>query len=422
MAALMNRYPLWKYLLIALVIIAAFVYAAPNLYPQYPAVQIMGANATVVNDDVLAKAKSALDQANLKYTGAQLQDQRILVRFNSTDEQFKAKEVIQDALGDNYLVALNLADATPGWLKGIGAMPMKLGLDLRGGVHFLLQVDVDSVMQQRVEGDSRGIGQALRDEHIRYTGITRKANNQVILQFNNKDALDAAYSFVMRRYNEFTWQKQDSTLTGSLLPQALYNAKQETLEQAMNTLRNRVNELGVSEAVVQQQGDNRVSIDLPGVQDTAEAKNIIDKTATLEFRMVDVDHDMRLATTEGMAPADSHFFTYHHQPILLKNDVILRGSSVVTATSGFGEDGRPNVAVRLSGAGESKFTRTTAENIGKPMAVVYIEVKSTPKMVNGKQEISYQTTRDVISVATIQSALGNSFQITGLSSANEARK
>lgn len=426
MAAINNRYPLWKYLLIIVVIVAAFIYAAPNWYPQYPAVQIMGGNSTIVDDAVLAKAKETLQQANLEYRDVQLADQRILFRFDSTDVQFKAKEIIQQTLGDNYLVALNLANSTPGWLKAMGASPMKLGLDLRGGVHFLLQVDVDSVMQQRIEGDLRGIGQSLRDERIRYAGITRKSTDQIVLQFNDKNALDAAYSFVVRRYNEFTWDKQiqgdTMTLTGLLQPQALVRAKQDTLEQAMNTLRNRVNELGVSEAIVQQQGESRVSIDLPGVQDTAEAKNILDKTATLEFHMADVEHDAALALHEGIAPADSHFYTYHGQPILLKNEIILRGSSVVTATSGFGEDGRPNVSVRLSGAGESKFTKTTAENVGKPMAVVYIEVKSTPTIgADGKQVISYKTQKDVISVATIQSALGNSFQITGLSNANEAR-
>lgn len=425
MAASTNRFPLWKNLLIIFIILGAFIYAAPNLYPQYPAVQIMGANATVVDEQVLAKAKSALDQANISYRDAQDLDQRLLFRFDSTDMQFKAKEVIQQTLGDNYLVALNLANSTPGWLKSIGAVPMKLGLDLRGGVHFLLQVDVDSVMQQRVEGDLRGIGQALRDERIRYTGITRKGDNQILLQFNDRDAMDSAFRFVSQKYNEFTWdrQVQDSkmVLNGILLPQALFKAKQETLEQAMNTLRNRVNELGVSEAIVQQQGESRVSIDLPGVQDTAEAKNILDKTATLEFRMIDSEHDAAMASREGVAPADSHFYSYHGQPILLKNEIILRGSSVVTATSGFGEDGRPNVSVRLSGAGESKFTKATAENVGKPMAVVYVEVKSTPKMVDGKQTISYQTEKRIISVATIQSALGNSFQITGLANQNEAR-
>ena len=309
MAGSINRYPLWKYILILLVIAAAFVFAAPNLYGEYPSVQIMGANSTVVDNTTLAVANKALKDAGIVYQDAMFQSQTLLFRFASTDVQLKAKEVIQEALGENYLVALNLSPATPAWLKAIGAVPMKLGLDLRGGVHFLLQVDVDSVMQQRVEGDLHGIGQALRDEHIRYSGVNRFANNQVMIQFRSQDALDAAYSFVSRRYTEFAWDKKttdnDFALQGTLSPPALFQVRQETLEQAMNTLRNRVNELGVSEAIVQQQGESRVSVDLPGIQDTAEAKNILGKTATLEFRMVDTEHDARSAAQEGMTSPDS---------------------------------------------------------------------------------------------------------------------
>jgi preprotein translocase subunit SecD len=425
MAALLNRYPLWKYILIVVVVAAAFVYAAPNLYPSLPSVQIIGTGGALIDNQVLEQTKTALDVAGIPYRDALFQQQALLYRFNSTDTQLQAKEVIQKALGDRYMVALNLANTTPAWLRSIGAAPMKLGLDLQGGVHFLLQVDVDSVMQQRVEGDLRGIGQALRDERIRYVGITRKADNQIALQFRSEDALSDAYSFVSRRYNEFTWEKQvngsELSLIGTLSQPAIFQARKETLEQAMNTLRNRVNELGVSEAIVQQTGETRVSIDLPGVQDTAEAKNILGKTATLEFHMVDVEHDASAVANGALAPADTRLYTYRDQPVLLKNQIILRGSSIVSATSGFGEDGRANVGVRLNGSGESMFTKATAENIGKPMAVVLVEVKSTPKMEDGKQVIAYQTSRTVISVATIQSALGSNFQITGLTSPNEAR-
>lgn len=430
MAALINRFPLWKYILILVVIIAAFIYAMPNLYGEYPSVQMRGSGSAVVDDKTLAITNDALQKAGITYQDTLFQDQTLLFRFTSTDTQLKAKEIIQEALGDNYLVALNLSPATPSWLKSVGAVPMKLGLDLRGGVHFLLQVDVDTVMQQRIEGDLRGIGQSLRDARIRYSGISRKSDNQVIVQFRSQDALNDAYNFVNHRYNEFKWEKQnigngvpgnDFVLQGNLSAPAVFQARQETLEQAMNTLRNRVNELGVSEAIVQQQGESRVSVDLPGIQDTAEAKNILGKTATLEFHMVDIEHDAALIAKEGNAPPDTHLYMNHDQPVLLKNQIVLRGSSIVSATSGFGEDGRPNVSVRLSGVGESLFTKVTAENIGKPMAVVYVEVKSTPRMENGKQVINYQTTRNIISVATIQSALGGNFQITGLNGQNEAR-
>lgn len=425
MAGSVNRYSLGKYLLIIIIIIAAFIYAAPNLYGEYPAVQIMGANATVVDNQTLQIAKDALQKADLPYVDTQFQSQTLLFRFKTTDLQFKAKEVIQEALGKNYLVALNLSPAMPNWLKSLGAQPMKLGLDLRGGVHFLLQVDVASVIQQRIDGDLRSIGQTLRDERVRYTAINRKSDSQVDVQFRSKDAADAAYSSLNKRYNEFNWQtkQEDNTylLQGNLAPAALYQMRQEILEQTMNTMRNRVNELGVSEAIVQQQGENRISIDLPGIQDTAEAKNILGKTATLEFHMVDTEHNPE-AVKEGEVVTDSRLYQdAHGRPILLKNQVILRGSSIISATSGYGEDGRPNVQVRLNGSGDSLFTKTTAENIGKPMAAVFVDVKSTPKMVNGKQVIEYQTERKVISVATIRSALGNNFQITGLESSTEAR-
>jgi preprotein translocase subunit SecD len=425
MAVLTNRYPVWKYILILVVIMGAFIYAAPNLYGEDPAVQIIGANTTIVDDQAVEKVNTALTNAAITYKSMQFQNQKLLYRFTSTDIQLKAREVIQDALGENYLVALNLAPATPQWLQSFGAVPMKLGLDLQGGVEFLMQVDVDSVMKQRVEGDLRGIGQALRDEHIRYSGINRKADNLIELQFRTQDSLDNAFTFVNRRYNEFTWVKQAENgnflLQGTLLPASSFQERKETLEQEMNILRNRVNELGVSEAVVQQQGQSRVLVDLPGIQDTAEAKNILGKTATLEFHMVDIEHDASIAVRDSIAPPDTHLYNYHDQPILLKNPIILRGASIVTATSGFGEDGRANVSVRLNGAGESLFTKTTAENIGKPMAVVFVEVKPTTKMDNGQQTISYQTERHIISVATIQSALGSNFQITGLTSQNEAR-
>jgi len=425
MAIYSNRYPWWKYLLLIFVIIAGLIYSAPNLFPYYSAVQVMSENGNVIDNNVLLTAKEALQKANIRYQDVIFQNQTFVFRFKSSDDQLKAKEVIQRALGDSYLAALNLSSSTPAWLKKFGALPMKLGLDLRGGVSFLLQVDVDSVLKQRVEGDLRGIGQALRDERIRYSGVSRKSDNQMILSFRNQEAMDAAYEFVNRRYNEFAWKKSilvnQFTVEGSLSQQSVFEMRKEILEQTMNTLRNRVNELGVSEAVVQQQGASRVSVDLPGVQDMTEAKNLIGKTATLEFRMVDVDHDP-LVAKESVPPPETHLYYSDDKPILLKDTIILRGSSIVSATSGLGqEDGRPNVSVRLNGAGESLFTKTTADSIGRPMAVVFVEVKSTPKMENGKKIITYQTERRIISLATIQSALGNSFQITGLSSVQEAR-
>lgn len=417
----LNRFPLWKNILVVAVIVIAFFYAAPNLFPEDPAVQITGATpTTVVDTNTITKIKQVLETNQVPYLKMEQPDRNLLIRFASTDAQLKAKELIQDALGNNYLVALNLASTTPHWLKAIGAEPMKLGLDLRGGIHMLLQVDVDSVLKQRIEGDLNNIGQELRKEHIRYSDIARLNTNGIALQFRTQDQSDAAYHFLTQRFPEFTWTRNNLAIQGVLSPAALVQARQDTLEQAMNTLRHRVNELGVSEAVVTQQGNSRVAVDLPGIQDSAQAKNILGKTATLEFHMVDSEHDPR-NVIGGSSISDAKLYDYAGQPVLLKNQIILRGSSITSARSGFGEDGRSSVDVRLGGGGEGLFTKTTAENIGKPMAVVYVEVKSEAKDVNGQKVINYSTERRVISVATIQSALGNSFQITGLSSQDEAR-
>ncbi|MES2217275.1 MAG: protein translocase subunit SecD [Pseudomonadota bacterium] len=422
---LLNRYPWWKNLLVVLVILIAFIYAAPNLFGEDPAVQVSGVNSTIpVDNTLLEKVEHALNDAQIEYKAGEMDNHNLLFRFLNTDSQLSARDIIQQTLGNDYLVALNLAPATPSWLKASGAAPMKLGLDLRGGVHFLLQVDVDSVLQQRIEGDMHSIGQLLREQHIRYAGLNREGNNSLIITFRAQDAMDDAYHYLMQRFIEFSWTKSnvngEFTLKGLQDPAGLQRARQDTLEQAMNTLRNRVNELGVSEAVVQQEGASRVAIDLPGIQNSTEAKNILGKTATLEFHMVDTDHTAESAVG-SVAPPDTHLYMDNGHPVLLKNDIILRGSSITSASSGFGEDGRASVNVRLGGGGEGLFTKATAENIGKPMAVLYVEVKSTPKTENGVKTISYQTERRVISVATIQSTLGNSFQITGLSSQEEAR-
>lgn len=422
---LLNRYPWWKNVVVIFVVLVGFLYALPNIFGEDPAVQISGVDASIqVNNDTMSAIKQALVDAQVPPLQVEQQDGSVLARFSSTDTQLKAKEAIQQYLGQNYLVALNLAPATPVWLKKINAMPMKLGLDLRGGVHFLLQVDVDSVLKQRVEGDLNNIGQLLRTERVRYSEIIRQGADSILVNFRSADTLQSAADLLSKHFPEFVWTKSKAdelVLQGVLSPAALTQSRQDVLEQAMNILRNRVNELGVSEAVVQQQGAMRVVVDLPGIQDTTQAKNILGKTATLEFRMVDTDHDARMALG-GVVPPDTKLYMNGSEPVLLKNQIILRGSSITSATSGFDDtSARPSVSVRLGGGGESLFSKATAENIGKRMAVIYVEVKSVAKDVDGQKVISYDTERRVISVATIQSALGNNFQITGLTSPEEAR-
>jgi preprotein translocase subunit SecD len=413
---------MWKNLLVLGVIIIAFLYAVPNIYGDDPGIQIMGSNATIpVDTNTEATLKSTLESSGIRYKSIGLNNHQILVRFFSNDVQLKARDVIQESLGRNYLVALNLAPRTPNWLKSIGAMPMKLGLDLRGGIHLLIEVDVDSVVKQRVEGDLNNISQTLRTERIRYVNLTRESNNNVSLQFRTSDALDDAYSLLSNRFREFTWSKNDLSLQGVWSGSELQMVRQDIMDQTMNTLRHRVNELGVSEAIVQQQGANRIAVDLPGIVDTAQAKNILGKTAALEFHMVDMENDARNAVN-GIAPPDTKlYYDETNKPILLKNQIILRGSSIISASSGMAEDGRPSVSVRLGGSGDSLFTRTTSENVGKLMAVVYIDIRPDTKIENGVKTIQYETDKKIISIATINQALGNAFQITGLGSQEEAR-
>lgn len=411
-----NRFPMWKNLLVLGVVILAFLYAAPNLFGDDPAVQVMGANAAIAVDTTTEnKVKEALQSANIAYKSIENQQRALLIRFTSNDVSLKARDVVQQSLGSDYLVALNLAPKTPVWLKTLGALPMKLGLDLRGGIYLLIQVDVDSLIKQRVESDLTNISQTLRTERIRYAAVNRQTGNGVTLTFRTPEALNEAYSLLSQRYPDFTWTKSDQILQGILSPAALQQARQDTMDKTMNTLRHRVNELGVTEAVVQQQGATRVAVELPGIVDTAQAKDLLGKTATLEFHMVDTENDPRNVVAEGKV------YMFRDAPYLLQNPIILRGSSIISARSGMGEDGRASVDVRLAGSGDSLFSRTTAENIGKPMAVLYVDVKPVFKEENGKKSITYQTEKSLISVATIQAALGNSFQITGLNSQEDAR-
>jgi len=415
-----NRFPLWKNLLVLFVILIAFLYAAPNLYGDDPAIQVMGSNAAIKVDGTTKDAvKTALDNAGIPFKSIELQDNRsLLVRFNTNDIQLKARDVIQNGMGSDYLVALNLAPKTPAWLKSFGAAPMKLGLDLRGGIYLLMQVDVESLLKQRVESDLTEIAKVLRNERIRYSGVKRDLEeNSVSLNFRNAEALDTAYSLLTRQFPDFSWSKTDLTLQGALLPQALQRTRQDTMDKTMNTLRHRVNELGVTEAVVQQQGTSRIAVELPGIVDTAQAKNILGKTAALEFHMVDIENDPR----DIVVPAGTRKYAYEGSNYLLENQIILRGSSIISASSGMSEDGRASVNVRLGGSGSALFSKTTAENIGKPMAVLYVDVKPDIKMEDGKKVITYKTEKRLISVATINSALGNSFQITGLGSQDSAR-
>jgi preprotein translocase subunit SecD len=418
-----NKYPLWKNLLLVIIAVIGFIYVIPNLYSEYPIVQV-SSQSPIEPQQLEAQVKSALDKANIPYQAITTNNERLEVRFSSTDTQLVARDVIKNTLGKAYTVALNLAASTPAWLNAIHAEPMKEGLDLRGGVHFLLEVDIDSVINRRYEGMMKSIGQDLREAGIRYAGIRYVADKGVNIRFRDQSALDNALAELKSKFPDLTFNqsKENLDLTASLSATELNNVRQNTIEQTMSILRNRVNELGVGEAVVQQQGATRVAVDLPGIQDAARAKQILGGTATLQFHLVDQENDPQIAKQTGAVPIGSKLYTMDDHPILLKRQVVLSGDSITSAVSSFDQQtATPAVLIQLGGGGESYFTKVTRENIGKRMAIVFVETK-TDTQDDGKGNSTRTTHREerVISAPVIQNALGNNFQITGLTDSKEA--
>src|SRR3989338_1780040 len=420
----LNKYPLWKNSLIFFIVLFSFIYSLPNFYGENPAIQISEVGNNTLSPELIQKIKSFVEKNHFPIKSLEEEkNHTILIRTNDVDVQLALKEALRFFLGDNYTVALNLASASPAWLTFLGATPMKLGLDLRGGVHFTLQVDTASVIKQYLEGTIRSIETNLRETNIRYTHLLSGQSNEIDLVFRDQENFVKASDHLPGDFPQFDFardQKNQFIITATLKSSEITTLRQHAIEQTMTTLRNRVNELGVSEAMVQQQGLDRIAVDLPGIQDTARAKEVLGGTATLEFKMVDVDHDVRSALS-GSLISGSRLYHYDNRPVILKNQIILTGNSITDASSGFGEEGRPAVNIRLGGGGEGLFHRVTAQNIGKPMAIVFVETKFATKIEEGKSvRIAYKKER-VISVATIRSALPNHFQITGLSSSNESR-
>lgn len=420
---MLNKYPLWKNLLLIFILLFGFLYAAPNMFGEDPAVQISPPTSIPLTTTFIDKVREDLKTATLNPVSVQQDNQSLLIRFKDTDTQLKARDLLVKLLGADYTVAVNLAPATPRWLLAIGAFPMKLGLDLRGGIHFALEVDVNTVIKQRLEGMVKNVSDALREEQIRYAAVFQQ-QDQLVVAFRDIATENAALDLLKRQYPEMQITTQNENgryqLIGRWTPEGLNKLRQNALEQTMTTLRNRVNELGVAEPIVQQQGPDRIAVDLPGIQDTARAQQVLGGTATLDFRLVDMINDPRLAVG-GMAPMGSRLYDYDGRPILLKDQVILTGTSITDASASFGEDGRPSVSISLGGGGEGYFHRVTGENIGKPLAIVYVETKATTQVIDGKTVRVPRKIERVISVATIQSALPGHFQITGLSDPQESR-
>jgi preprotein translocase subunit SecD len=417
-----NKYPLWKNLLLVVIAIIGFIYALPNLYTENPVVQI-SAETPVDYDELKNQVEDLLNKDKLAYSSINSQDRGVEVIFSSTDTQLLARDAIKNLLGDHYTVALNLAPSTPAWLGAIKAEPMKQGLDLRGGVHFLLEVDVDSVISRRYEGLMKNISQELREVGVRYSGIRYVANKGITLRFRDSQSMTTAFTELKEKILDvvFVKSKTENEIVASISPAELNSIRQNTIEQTMSILRNRVNELGVGEAVVQQQGATRVAVDLPGIQDAARAKQILGGTATLQFYLVDQDNDPLIAKQTGSVPVSDKLYMMDGRPILLKRQVVLSGDSITSAVSSFDQQtASPAVQIQLGGGGESLFTKVTRENIGKRMAIVYVETKNAIQTIHGTETRVTHREERVISAPVIQNALGNNFQITGLTDSKEA--
>ena len=422
---MLNQYPAWKYLLILFIVIMGAIYALPNLYGSDPALQISATRTTTVDASTEAQIRTLLDSREIPYRSMQLDDKGLLIRFSNVEDQLKAGELVQGTLGSDYTVALNLAPGSPAWLNSINALPMYLGLDLRGGLHFLMEVDTDTVIRQAYErygNDFRGL---LRSKKIRYLSISQQGD-ALKLKFRSPELRDRAKSAIRAQTRELDLREEDAEgaylLLARMTDKTLKELKKHAVQQNVTTLRNRVNELGVAEPVIQQQGDSRIVVQLPGIQDSARAKKILSATATLEFRLVDVDHPVTDAL-EGRTPPGSRLYRERNgNPILLKKRVIITGDRITHASSGFDNDsGSPAVMVNLDGAGARSMAKTTKENLKKPMAVVFIEHKTDTRMVDGKEVTTTRKVEEVINVATIQGVFSNRFQITGLDSVKESQ-
>ncbi|MBM3108826.1 protein translocase subunit SecD [Pseudomonas sp. P66] len=424
---MLNKYPLWKYALILVVLAIGFIYSAPNLYPDDPAVQVSGASTALqVTQADLDRASKALVDAGIQVKAASLGEKGkgALLRLTKQEDQLPAKDVVRKALGDDYVVALNLAPTTPQWLRNLGASPMKLGLDLSGGVHFLLEVDMDKAMSARLKVYEGEVKSLLRKERVRYRSLPQ-LDGGIQLGFSDDASREQARSLIRKNFNDFelttTERNGLSVLRLAITPAKVAEIREYSIKQNLTTVRNRVNELGVAEPLVQRQGANRIVVELPGVQDTAEAKRILGKTANLEFR---------LGAEPGASKATTETFEFREggRSAAVERGLIITGDQVTDAQASFDEQGRPQVNIRLDGHGGELMSRATRSNVGRSMAVIFIEQRPTTRyvkqMVDGvEKDVPVQTfteEKKIISLATIQSPLGSQFRITGLNGQGES--
>ncbi|HCN44877.1 MAG TPA: protein translocase subunit SecD [Pseudomonas sp.] len=424
---MLNKTPLWKYVLILAVLAIGFIYSAPNLYPDDPAVQVSGASTALqVTQADLDRVSKALADAGIAVKGASLGEngKGALLRLTKQEDQLPAKDVVRKALGDDYVVALNLAPTTPQWLRNVGAHPMKLGLDLSGGVHFLLEVDMDKAMAARLKVYEGEVKSLLRKDKVRYRSLPQQ-DGAIQLGFSDDATREQARNLIRKNFTDFdltTTERNDlSVLRLAITPAKITEIREYAIKQNLTTVRNRVNELGVAEPLVQRQGANRIVVELPGVQDTAEAKRILGKTANLEFR---------LGAEPGASKATTEVFEFREggRSAMVERGLIITGDQVTDAQASYDEHGRPQVNIRLDGHGGELMSRATRSNVGRSMAVIFIEQRPVTRyekqVVDGVEKDvaiqSFQEEKKIISLATIQSPLGSQFRITGLNGQGES--
>jgi preprotein translocase subunit SecD len=416
----LNQNPIWKYVLVVFVLSMCTLYALPNLYGEDHAVQISSGKTSTVSPQMIADVEASMREANIAFKAVEFKNDQLLVRLNDSDTQLLAREHLHDVFSDNFIVAMNLAPDTPDWLEALNAAPMKLGLDLRGGIHFLMEVDMKSAVSKAFEDTIDDFQTQLRQESLRYRSVSQ-AGDFIEISFRDPQVLEDAQFFLRNNYRNMLFSERDAlTLRASFTDARLSEIKDYAVKQNITIIRSRVNQLGVAEPLVQKQGSERIVVQLPGIQDSTLAREILNATATLDFRLVDQTNDVRDAVN-GRIPASSQLnFDRNGQPILLRKQVMLQGSHIIDANSSTDENGFPQVNISLDSKGGSKMSNATKDNIGKPMATVFIEYKSTGER-DSEDKLIFEKHEEVINVATIQARLGNSFRITGIDNAKEAR-
>ncbi|MFC1602753.1 protein translocase subunit SecD [Pseudomonadota bacterium] len=422
----MNRYPIWKNLLVLIVILTGVFYALPNVFDQDPSMEVAGTRRAKVDQGTVATVKDALKTAGVAVKSLDFSGTKLLLRFHDPESQLRAKDVLAETLGDNYSQALTLSTDLPGWLRSVNAMPMNLGLDLRGGIHVLIDVDMEAAVKQATERYAGDIRTLLRNEKLRYVTVS-KENAAVSIKFRDVAVRDKALNAVSNEFRDLTVAAKDAAdgffVVAKLGKTVQQEVRKFALDQNIITLRNRVNALGVAEPVIQQQGQRRIVVQLPGVQDPARIKDILSATATLEYRLEDTEHNVEDAVNGRVPPGARLYHTREGRPVLLKKRVIVTGDQITNASSGLDQrSGSPAVFVNLDGPGARRMRNVTSDNVGKPMAVVFIEIRYEKRQdKDGKTIKRKRKVEEVISIATIQEAFGKRFQTTGLDSTEEAR-